>query len=318
MPNHSPLSAQSLAPLRDGILQQIVEQARPLVHQGQVASYIPALALVPAEHIAIAVCTADGEVFAAGDSQQRFSIQSISKLFSLVVAMTRYSETELWQRVGKEPSGQPFNSLMQLELERGVPRNPFINAGALVVCDMLQSRLSAPKQRMLEMLRQLSGAADLHYDPVIARSELEHSDRNAAISYLMKSFGNFHNPVPQVLDSYFHYCALKMNVVELARAANFLANRGWCQFSQQRWLSEKQSRQVNALLATCGLYDGAGDFAYRVGMPGKSGVGGGIVCVVPGQMTIAVWSPSLDKNGNTVAGVAMLEQLAEQLGFGIF
>lgn len=174
----------------NAILENILRQVRPLIGQGKVADYIPALATVDGSRLGIAICTVDGQLFQAGDAQERFSIQSISKVLSLVVAMRHYSEEEIWQRVGKDPSGSPFNSLVQLEMEQGIPRNPFINAGALVVCDMLQGRLSAPRQRMLEVVRGLSGVSDISYDTVVARSEFEHSARNAAIAWLMKSFGN--------------------------------------------------------------------------------------------------------------------------------
>ncbi len=210
----------------NAILENILRQVRPLIGQGKVADYIPALATVDGSRLGIAICTVDGQLFQAGDAQERFSIQSISKVLSLVVAMRHYSEEEIWQRVGKDPSGSPFNSLVQLEMEQGIPRNPFINAGALVVCDMLQGRLSAPRQRMLEVVRGLSGVSDISYDTVVARSEFEHSARNAAIAWLMKSFGNFHHDVTTVLQNYFHYCALKMSCVELARTFVFLANQG--------------------------------------------------------------------------------------------
>lgn len=199
----------------NAILENILRQVRPLIGQGKVADYIPALATVDGSRLGIAICTVDGQLFQAGDAQERFSIQSISKVLSLVVAMRHYSEEEIWQRVGKDPSGSPFNSLVQLEMEQGIPRNPFINTGALVVCDMLQGRLSAPRQRMLEVVRGLSGVSDISYDTVVARSEFEHSARNAAIAWLMKSFGNFHHDVTTVLQNYFHYCALKMSCVEL-------------------------------------------------------------------------------------------------------
>lgn len=202
--------------INNAMLEAILAEIRPLIGRGKVADYIPALASVSGDKLGIAISTVDGQHFAAGDAHERFSIQSISKVLSLVVAMNHYQEEEIWQRVGKDPSGQPFNSLLQLEIEQGKPRNPFINAGALVVCDMLQSRLSAPRQRMLEIVRRLSGVADIAYDPVVARSEFEHSARNAAIAWLMKSFGNFHNDVATVLQNYFHYCSLEMSCVELA------------------------------------------------------------------------------------------------------
>ena len=303
--------------LDNALLEEILQQVRPLIGQGKVADYIPALAEVPADRLAIAVCTVDGELFQAGDAAERFSIQSISKVLSLTLALTRYQEPEIWRRVGKEPSGLPFNSLLQLEMEQGKPRNPFINPGELVVCDMLQTRLSAPKQRMLEVVRQLAGEDDLAYDLRVARSEFEHSDRNAAIAYLMKSFGNFENDVITVLQTYFHYCALRMSCVELARSFVYLANRGR-DLSGEAVISPLQARQINALMMTCGMYDGAGEFAYRVGMPGKSGVGGGIVAIVPDELSIVVWSPELDASGNSLAGTAALELLSQRIGRSIF
>ncbi|TQP72904.1 glutaminase B [Vibrio cholerae] len=300
------------------ILASIIEEVRPLTSKGIVADYIPALAKVPSEKLGIAVFTNQGEVISAGDAQEGFSIQSISKVLSLTLAMGLYQPDELWSRVGKEPSGQAFNSLIQLEMEHGIPRNPFINAGAIVVCDMLQSRLSAPRQRLLEFVRQLSGEPLIAYDKVVAASEMMHSDRNAAIAYLMRSFGNFHNEVIPVLHNYFHACALKMSCVELAKTFSYLANKGVSVVTGETVITRTQSKQTNALLATCGLYDGAGEFAYRVGMPGKSGVGGGIIAVVPGEMTIAVWSPALDQSGNSLAGTRALELLAQRIGRSIF
>ncbi|EGR0502850.1 glutaminase B [Vibrio cholerae] len=300
------------------ILASIIEEVRPLTGQGKVADYIPALAKVPSEKLGIAVFTNQGEVITAGDAQEGFSIQSISKVLSLTLAMGLYQPDELWSRVGKEPSGQAFNSLIQLEMEHGIPRNPFINAGAIVVCDMLQSRLSAPRQRLLEFVRQLSGEPLIAYDKVVAASEMMHSDRNAAIAYLMRSFGNFHNEVIPVLHNYFHACALKMSCVELAKTFSYLANKGVSVVTGETVITPTQSKQTNALLATCGLYDGAGEFAYRVGMLGKSGVGGGIIAVVPGEMTIAVWSPALDQSGNSLAGTRALELLAQRIGRSIF
>jgi glutaminase len=304
--------------LDNALLEDILAQVRPLIGQGKVADYIPALAEVPGDKLGIAVCTVNGEIFSAGDAQERFSIQSISKVLSLALAMGRYEEAEIWRRVGKEPSGQPFNSLLQLELEQGKPRNPFINAGALVVCDMLQTRLSAPKQRMLEVVRQLAARPDLAYDARVAKSEFEHSARNAAIAWLMKSFGNFDNDVITVLQNYFHYCALKMSCLELAKTFLFLANQGVSPQLAEPVISARQTRQINALMVTSGMYDGAGEFAYRVGMPGKSGVGGGIIAVVPHEMSIAVWCPELDASGNSLAGTAALEILARRLGRSIF
>lgn len=299
------------------LLEEVVDKVRPLLGQGKVANYIPALANVDAGKLGIAVTTIDGETIGAGDYLEPFSIQSISKVFSLTLALTLYEETEIWSRVGKEPSGHSFNSLVQVELERGKPRNPFINAGALVIADLLQSRLGAPKHRMLELVRALSQNDKVCFDKQVADSEYQHSARNAAIAYLMKSFGNFQGDVDTVLRTYFHYCALKMNCADLSRAMLYLANRGKT-LDGTELISQVQTRQLNALLATSGLYDGAGEFAYRVGMPGKSGVGGGIIAVVPGELSVCVWSPELDNQGNSLAGTAMLEHLSQRLGRSIF
>ena len=307
-----------MAELSNALLEEILQQVRPLTRQGKVADYIPALAQVSPDYLGIAVLTHDGRQYQAGDAEVRFSIQSISKVLSLTLAQTRYQQQEIWQRVGKEPSGQPFNSLVQLEIERGKPRNPFINAGALVICDMLQTRLTAPRQRMLEVVRQLCGEPTIHYDRAVARSEFDHAARNAAIAWLMKAFGNFENAVPDVLQTYFHYCALSMNCCELARCFFYLANQGYPLGAAEPVLSARQTRQINALLITSGMYDGAGEFALRVGMPAKSGVGGGIIAIIPGEMTVAVWSPGLDASGNSLAGTAALELLSEKLGCSLF
>ena len=304
--------------LSSELLASILEEVRPLLGQGKVADYIPALAQVPADRLGIAVCTVEGELFTAGDAFEPFSIQSISKALSLTLALTLYQEEEIWARVGKEPSGQPFNSLVQLEFEQGIPRNPFINAGALVVSDLLETRLTAPRQRTLELVRRLCGNPAIMADQVVARSEYQHSARNAAIAYLMKAYGNFENEVDKVLQSYFNACAIRMSCVDLARTFIYLANRGVPLNETAPLLPARTTKQVNALLATCGLYDEAGDFAYRVGMPGKSGVGGGIMALIPGELSICVWSPELNKAGNSLAGTAALELLAERLGRSIF
>ncbi len=304
--------------LSSELLAGLLEEVRPLLGQGKVADYIPALAQVPADRLGIAVCTVEGELFTAGDAFEPFSIQSISKALSLTLALTLYQEEEIWARVGKEPSGQPFNSLVQLEFEQGIPRNPFINAGALVVSDLLETRLTAPRQRTLELVRRLCGNPAIMADQVVARSEYQHSARNAAIAYLMKAYGNFENEVDKVLQSYFNACAIRMSCVDLARAFVYLANRGVPLGESTPLLPARTTKQVNALLATCGLYDEAGDFAYRVGMPGKSGVGGGIMALIPGELSICVWSPELNKAGNSLAGTAALELLAERLGRSIF
>ncbi|WP_287030639.1 glutaminase B [Pseudomonas sp. UBA6310] len=299
------------------LLSEILDEVRPLIGQGKVADYIPALGEVPAAQLGIAVYGLDGEVFSAGDAQTPFSVQSISKVFSLVQAIEHSGES-IWQRLGHEPSGQPFNSLVQLEFERGRPRNPFINAGALVICDINQSRFAAPALSMRDFVRRLSGNREVAVDLHVAESEYRHRARNAAMAYLMQAFGNFHNDVEAVLRSYFSHCALRMSCVDLARAFSFLANDGFCTHSGSQILSERQTQQVNSIMATSGLYDEAGNFAYRVGLPGKSGVGGGIVAIVPGRFSVCVWSPELNAAGNSLAGMAALELLSQRIGASVF
>jgi glutaminase len=301
-------------------LQQTIEsinsESRLLFGQGKVADYIPALAKVDPNQFGIAICDLKGEVYSAGDAKVNFSIQSISKLFNLIQAMQIYGE-DLWVGLGREPSGQRFNSLVQLESENGVPRNPFINAGAILVCDRLESRCSAPNFQLLELLKKLSGNTHLKVNQIVATSELEHGARNAAMAYLMKAFGNLHNPVDKVLQSYTHHCSIEMNCIDLAKAALPLVNAGKT-INGESIITPKQSKRVNAMLATCGLYDEAGEFAFKVGLPGKSGVGGGILAIYPGHYSICVWSPELNVAGNSLAANFALEKLSDQLSFSIY
>ncbi|MBG9388451.1 glutaminase [Caenimonas aquaedulcis] len=298
------------------LLDDIAATLRPeLGRGGQVASYIPALARVPAAQFGIALRTCDGEEAQAGDSGTPFSIQSISKLFSLALAMRELGDT-LWERIGREPSGNPFNSLVQLEAEHGIPRNPFINAGALAVTDRLVSRCDA-KARMLALLSSLCGEP-VGFDAEVAASEAATGFRNVALANFMKSFGRIDNDVGPVLDAYFHDCAITMSCVQLARAAGFLCRDGAHPYTGEPVLNERQTRRVNALMLTCGTYDAAGEFAFRIGLPCKSGVGGGIVAVVPDRLTLCVWSPALEPSGNSLLGMKALELFAAKTGLSIF
>ena len=299
------------------LLDDIYREVLPLMGQGKVADYIPALACVPPDQFGIAICDNNGRTCSVGDAATPFSIQSISKVFNLVLAMNHYGEG-LWQRVGCEPSGLPFNSLVQLEYENGIPRNPFINAGALAISDMNQSRFASPHLAIRDFIRRVSGNPDISANHEVADSEYEHRARNAASAYLMKAFNNFDNEVEDVLYSYFYNCALEMTCVDLAKASNFLANRGYCVFSDDRILSPAQTSQVNALLATSGMYNEAGSFAFQVGLPGKSGVGGGIIAVVPGRFSICVFSPALNAMGNSTLGVAALTSLTKRINWSVY
>ena len=299
------------------ILDDIVATVKPqLGAQGQVASYIPALARVSPQQFGIALRTCDGLEAASGDATTPFSIQSMSKLFSLTMAMQHLGDA-LWQRIGREPSGNPFNSLVQLENEHGKPRNPFINAGAIAVADRLLSHGDGVGQ-LLELLSALCNEP-VHLDPEVAQSEAETGFRNHALANFMKSFGKLDNPVAAVLDLYFHQCAIRMSCQQMARAAGYLCRDGRHPYrAGVAVLSASQARRVNALMLTCGTYDAAGEFAYRIGLPCKSGVGGGIVAVVPDQLTLCVWSPALDASGNSLLGMQALELFAARTGLSIF
>ncbi len=299
------------------ILQEILDEVKPLCAAGKVADYIPRLAGVPREKLGMAVATLDGQIFSAGDANEAFSIQSLSKVYTLTLAM-RTSEELLWKRVGREPSGNAFNSLVQLELENGIPRNPFINAGAHVVADVVLSMLMHPRAQLLDFVRRRAGNPMLHDDAEVARSEREHGDRNSALAHFMRSFGNLYNPVARVLDFYFYQCSLAMSCTDLARSFLYLANGGVCPGTDETVLTREQTRCVNALMLSCGTYDAAGDFACHVGLPAKSGVGGGIVAIVPHQLAVAVWSPSLNAKGNSSAGTAALARFSNMTALSIF
>ncbi|POZ61180.1 glutaminase [Chromobacterium alticapitis] len=299
------------------LIEDIRQQVLPFYDQGQVADYIPALAAVPPRQFAFAIHTLDGEQYACGDADTPFSMQSISKAFMLALTLQADGE-QLWRHVGKEPSGNPFNSLVQLEYEHGIPRNPFINAGALAVTDRAIGHFGDAHARLLSWLRSETGNAALTADEAIASSERAHGDRNAALAHFMKSYGNIQHEVGDVLDQYFHNCSIALNCRELARAGLFLANHGVSTLTGERYLSRSQAKQVNAVMLTCGTYDAAGEFAYRVGLPVKSGVGGGLLAVIPGKMSIAVWSPQLDTRGNSVLGLEALDRFSTATGLSIF
>lgn len=299
------------------VIDRIYKEVLPFLGRGKVADYIPALARVNPNQFGIAVLPLEGPAVLKGDARTCFSVQSISKVFTFAMVMRHLGE-EIWKSVGREPSGNPFNSLVQLEHEKGVPRNPFINAGAIVVTDRLIDLYSRPKEEILQFVRELCGNDDIYYDSKVARSELDHADRNRALAYFMKSFGNIHNDVDTIIDVYCHQCALSMSCEDLAHAFLFMANHGVNPADGKRILSKSQAKRLGALMLTCGFYDESGDFAFRVGLPGKSGVGGGIAAYLPERLTIAVWSPELDRHGNSLMGIETLERFTTDISRSIF
>lgn len=299
------------------IFQEIYWKLHPIEDSGQVADYIPELAYVDPDQFGVHLTTIDGNKFAFGDAKKRFSIQSISKVFTFVLAYSRI-KSNIWERTGLEPAGTPFNSLVQLEYDKGLPRNPFINAGAIVICDILASELASPKENILSFIHRLTGINTIGYNEKVALSERKTGYRNYALVNLMKSFGNIRNDIDIVMDIYFHICSIEMNCQELSQSFLFLANNGVVPYSGEQILSASRAKRTNALMQTCGFYDEAGEFTFKVGLPGKSGVGGGIVAIHPEKYAIAVWSPRLNKKGNSYKGMLFLEEFTTKTNSSIF
>lgn len=300
------------------ILDDIKFEVEPLYGQGRVADYIPELQKVNPRQFAMCLSFVDDPTqYSTGHSDRAFSIQSISKVFTLILAVTRLGE-QVYARVGVEPSGDPFNSLVQLEHEQGFPRNPLINAGAIVISDILVSTLDQPRAQLLDFVRRLSNNPLLNFDQAVVESEKKTGYRNYAMANFLKSFNRLENTVDDVLDLYFHQCALRMTCADLSYAFLLLANRGVLKHTGEKILTSSQSKRVNSIMQTCGFYDQAGEFTFRVGLPGKSGVGGGIAAVKPDDFSIAVWSPELNKFGNSVLGMKALERFTTATGKSIF
>lgn len=300
------------------IVAEIATDMKAATDRGEVARYIPQLARVDPGHFGLCVIEADGTVHSGGDAEVPFSIQSVSKVFTLTMALGKEGD-QLWKRVGREPSGNAFNSIVQLEQEHGIPRNPFINAGAIVVSDVILSG-HQPREAIgaiLTFVRDLADDKSIFIDEAVARSETATGFRNFALANYMRAFGNLCHAPELTLGVYFHQCAIAMSCRQLAAAMQFLAHDGVTP-AGLRVVSPERARRIGALMLTCGHYDGSGDFAFHVGIPGKSGVGGGIAAVVPGKASIAVWSPGLNAVGNSQLGALALERLARAMNWSVF
>ncbi len=298
-------------------INKVYKSISAIGNQGKVAAYIPELGNVNAANFGVHLSTVKNKNYQAGNANESFSIQSIAKVLSLTLAY-QSQEGNIWTRVGVEPSGTPFNSLVQLEYDSGIPRNPFINAGAIVICDILISLFDNPKAELLKFIRKIAHNEEIDFDNKIAESEKITGFRNAALINLMKDFGNIHNDIDTVLDFYFNLCSIKMTCQELANTFLFLANQGKDTFTGEQIITKSQTKRINAIMQTCGFYDEAGDFTYRVGLPGKSGVGGGIVAIYPQKYAIVVWSPKLNQKGNSYRGMKFLEQFTTETESSIF
>ncbi|MDA3904285.1 MAG: glutaminase [Desulfuromusa sp.] len=292
-------------------------ESQKIEAKGAVASYIPELHRVDPWKFGLHLTTIDNKNYGLGDCNEKFSIQSIAKVLILALAF-ELEDDKLWSRVGVEPSGTPFNSLVQLEYEKGIPRNPFINAGALVICDILVTRLKDPKQEFIDYVRNISGNRSIDYCQETAESEKSAGYKNTALISLMKSYGNIVNDIDVVLDFYFYLCSIEMTCKELSQEFLFLAANGINPLTNSRIVSPIKSKRINSIMQLCGFYDEAGEFSFRVGLPGKSGVGGGIIAIHPGKYSIAVWSPKLNKRGNSYKGMKILEFFTTRAESSIF
>jgi glutaminase len=301
------------------LVDDVLSDAQAYRGQGEVASYIPALAQVDPGKLGIALVLKDGSSFAAGDADEPFSIQSIAYAFTLSLAL-HHVKAALWNYVGREPAGSPVNSILQLEMEKGKPRNPLTSAGAMVVCDQLIGQRSADEavEELLSFLRERSGDQGVVIDERLAMSESRAGAFNRSLAHFISAFGNLTNPVENVLSLYYRQCSVAMSCRQLARAALFLAFDGTDPASGDAVTTPSRSRRINALMLTSGHYDNSGDFAFRVGLPGKSSVSGGILAIVPGTGAVCVWSPGLNAAGTSLAGALMLERLADRTGWSVF
>jgi len=299
------------------IFREIAAELKEIDDLGTLATYIPELGGVDPGKLGVHLMTIENDHFAYGDSNEKFSIQSIAKVLSLTLAFQMVGE-KLWDRVGVEPSGSAFNSLVQLEYEKGIPRNPLINAGAIVVCDILVSCMDNPKQELLAFIRTIINSSGIDYCPRIAESEMRSGFRNYSLANLMKDFGNIHNDIESVLDVYFNLCSIEMTCKELAHTFLFLASEGISPIVNKTIVAPRQAKRINSIMQMCGFYDEAGEFAFSTGLPGKSGVGGGIVAVHPGKFSVAVWSPKLNNKGNSYKGMKVLEALTTKTQLSIF
>lgn len=299
------------------LLEDIYQEIQPYAKEGKQADYIPELAKVNPDQFGMFIHSIYGETASIEQADTRFSIQSISKVFALAMCLSIKGD-DLWKRVGREPSGTAFNSLIQLEVEHGIPRNPFINAGALVMADILFSHLDDPANDFLNFVRAVANNPTIEYNRDVANSERENGYLNAAIANLLKYHGTIENDIESVLNFYFLMCSIEMSCRELSLAFLAFANHRRKFDYAGISLTASQVKRINAIMQTCGFYDEAGEFAYFVGLPGKSGVGGGIVAIHPLQYSVAVWSPRLNSKGNSVMGMKALELLTTETKESIF
>ncbi|HID1129705.1 TPA: glutaminase A [Clostridioides difficile] len=306
--------------LDETLLKEIISSNKKYTNYGQVASYIPELKNARRNDLGICIIDSENNLYSAGNCSTKFTIQSISKPIVLAMALMDNDWEDVFSNVGMEPSGDPFNSIMKLEInDTKKPCNPMINAGDIVTTSLINgSCLEEKEERMLSFFRKLAKNDNIGINYDVYKSEKMTGDRNRAMAYLLKSDGFIRGNVEDVLDLYFKQCSIEIDSVDLARIGINLANYGVDIENGEHLMSEMVSRIVKTFMMTCGMYDASGEFAIKVGIPAKSGVGGGIMASVPGRMGIGVYGPALDKKGNSVAGVKVLEELSNKLKLNIF
>ena len=298
------------------VMEKALSLGREVIPDGEVATYIPELGKADKNALGIALAGKSGEIYTVGDAGTRFSIQSISKVISLCTALEVCGYDAVFDRVGMEPSGEAFNSIVELDLVSGKPYNPMINSGAIAIEDLLLDKCTFTE--LLEISRKLCRDDGIRMDEKVYRSEMENCSRNRAISWLLKSKDIIKNDVDEVLKLYTAMCSLSVTARSLAGLGLILACDGVDPATGERLLSSPTVRVVKTIMLTCGMYDGSGQFAVEVGLPTKSGVGGGLLSIVDKVLGIGIYGPSLDKKGNCIAGATILKYLSSEFGLHIF
>lgn len=287
------------------------------LNEGKIPDYIPELALAKPEWFGICVVTADGQIFEVGDSSQLFTIQSISKAFVFGLALEDHGREYVTCKVGVEPTGEAFNSIVLDEVTNR-PYNPMVNAGAIATADLIEGANGTERlKRVLAMFKRFTGR-DHDINVPVFLSEKSTGNRNRAMAYLMLNFDMVSNRIDETLDLYFQQCSILVNAKDLAMLSATLANGGVNPITKERAIDERYVQDVISVMFTCGMYDGSGEWAYRVGIPAKSGVGGGIAAVVPNKLGIGVFSPLLDAKGNSLRGIKVCEDLSRDFGLHLF
>ena len=303
----------------DKLLERLVKENEYLVQYGKVADYIPALKSANPNDIGICIMDIEGNLYSSGDYEKKFTIQSISKVLSLMIAIVDKGEEKVFKKVGMEPTDESFNSLYKLDLPYGdKPSNPMINSGAILTTSLINGKGEEKFNRFLEIIRKITQDDNINYNEEVFLSEKRTGDKNRSIAYLLKNKNLIEEDVENILDAYFKQCSIEVNCIDLAKIGIFLANKCKIPNTEEVLCNEEIGTLVTALMTTCGMYNFSGEYAVKVGIPSKSGVAGGILGVVPGRFGIGVYGPALDKHGNSIAGYGMLKGLSKELGLSIF